>query len=76
LGAGAGRAEGKSSRDIRRCLKRVVAWQLLKLLERYDRSTVELLGISRTDRLTDIRPRNDPGTVPVEHGSPWDVSTF
>jgi transposase len=40
------RAEGKSSRDIRRCLKRVVARQLFKLLERYDHSAVELLGIS------------------------------
>jgi transposase len=40
------RAEGKSARDVRRCLKRVVARQLFKLLERYDHSTVELLGIS------------------------------
>jgi transposase len=37
------RREGKSVRDIRRCLKRAVARQLFKLLERYDRSTVELL---------------------------------
>jgi transposase len=41
--AGRRRTEGKSFRDIRRCLKRVVARQLFKLLERYDRSTVELL---------------------------------
>ena len=40
------RAEGKSVREIRRCLKRVVARQLFKLLERYDYSTVELLRIS------------------------------
>lgn len=40
------RAEGKSVREIRRCLKRVVARQLFKLLERYDRSTVELLQVS------------------------------
>jgi transposase len=40
------RAEGKSVREIRRCLKRVVARQLFKLLERYDCSTVELLRIS------------------------------
>lgn len=40
------RAEGKSIRDIRRCLKRAVARQLFKLLERYDRSTVELLQVS------------------------------
>jgi transposase len=40
------RAEGKSSRDTRRCLKRAVARQLFKLLERYDRSTVELLRLA------------------------------
>jgi transposase len=35
------RAEGKSIRDIRRCLKRAVARQLFKLLERSDHSRVE-----------------------------------
>jgi hypothetical protein len=35
-------AEGKSSRDTRRCLKRAAARQLFKLLERHDRSTVQL----------------------------------
>jgi len=40
------RGEGKSVRDIRRCLKRVVARQLFKLLERYGRSAVELVGLS------------------------------
>jgi transposase len=40
------RAEGKSVRDIRRCLKRAIARQLFKLLERCDRSTVELLRIA------------------------------
>jgi transposase len=35
------RAEGKSARDIRRCLKRAIARQLLEQLERFDRSTVE-----------------------------------
>jgi transcriptional regulator NrdR family protein len=39
-------AEGKSVRDVRRCLKRVVARQLFKLLERYDRSAVELANLS------------------------------
>jgi hypothetical protein len=39
------RGEGKSVRDIRRCLKRAVARQLFKLLERCHRSTVELLRI-------------------------------
>jgi transposase len=39
-------AEGKSIREIRRCLKRAVARQLFKLLERYDRSVVELADLS------------------------------
>jgi transposase len=44
------RAEGKSVREIRRCLKRTVARQLFKLLERHDRPAVEVI---RTER-----PRN------------------
>jgi transposase len=40
------RAEGKSVRDVRRCLKRAIARQLFKLLERYDRSGVELASLS------------------------------
>jgi uncharacterized membrane protein len=36
------RAEGKSPKEALRCLKRVVARQLLKLLERCDRAAVEL----------------------------------
>jgi transposase len=36
-------AEGKSARDIRRCLKRAVARQLFKLLERHDLSAVDVL---------------------------------
>jgi transposase len=40
------RGEGKSVRDIRRCLKRAVARQLFKLLERCDRSTVELIRVA------------------------------
>jgi transposase len=35
-------AEGKNPREIKRCLKRIVARQLYKLLERYDRPTVEI----------------------------------
>jgi transposase len=34
---------GKSTRDVKRCLKRAVARQLFKLLERYDRPGVEVL---------------------------------
>ena len=36
-------AEGKSPRDIKRCLKRIVARQLFRLLERYDQPGVEIL---------------------------------
>jgi transposase len=36
-------SEGKSSRDIRRCLKRAVARQLFKLLERHDQPGVHAL---------------------------------
>jgi transposase len=39
------RSEGKSARDVRRCLKRAVARQLFKLLERLDRPGVELASI-------------------------------
>jgi transposase len=39
------RAEGKSIRDIRRCLKRAVARQFFKLLERHDRPTVEVVKV-------------------------------
>ena len=37
------RAEGKTNRGIRRCLKRAVARQLFKLLERYGHMAVEVL---------------------------------
>ena len=36
-------AEGKSRRDAKRCLKRVIARQLFRLLERYDQPGVEIL---------------------------------
>jgi transposase len=36
------RSEGKSARDIRRCLKRAIARQLFKLLERYGGGPAEL----------------------------------
>jgi transposase len=39
------RAEGKSVRDVRRCLKRAVARQLFKLLERYGDAAVEVAGV-------------------------------
>jgi transposase len=37
------RGEGKSVRDIRRCLKRAVARQLFRLLERHDQAAVEVI---------------------------------
>ena len=39
------RAEGKSIREIRRCLKRAVARQLFKLLERCGSAAVEVAGV-------------------------------
>jgi transposase len=36
-------AEGKSRRDAKRCLRRIIARQLFRLLERYDRPGVEVL---------------------------------
>jgi transposase len=36
-------AEGKTRRDAKRCLRRVIARQLFRLLERYDRPGVEIL---------------------------------
>jgi len=36
-------AEGKSLRDIKRCLKRTIARHLFRLLERYDQPGVEIL---------------------------------
>jgi transposase len=36
-------AEGKSRRDAKRCLRRVIARQLYRLLERYDQPGVEVL---------------------------------
>jgi transposase len=38
------RSEGKSARDIRRCLKRAIARQLFKLLERYRGGPAELVA--------------------------------
>jgi transposase len=37
------RSQGKSTREIRRCLKRAVARQLFKLLEGHDRAVVGIL---------------------------------
>jgi hypothetical protein len=37
------RAEGKSPREIHRCVKRAVARHLFKLLCRYDRPEVEIM---------------------------------
>jgi transposase len=39
------RAEGKNSREIRRCIKRAIARHLFKLLERYDRAGVEVVRV-------------------------------
>jgi transposase len=36
-------AEGKRRRDAKRCLRRIIARQLSRLLERYDQPDVEIL---------------------------------
>jgi hypothetical protein len=36
-------AEGKSRRDAKGCLRRIIARQLFRLLERYDQPGVEIL---------------------------------
>jgi transposase len=40
------RGEGKSPREIRRCVKRAIARQLFKLLQRYDRPDVEVVRVT------------------------------
>jgi transposase len=40
------RAEGKSPPEIRRCVKRAIARQLFKLLQRYDRSHMEVVQVA------------------------------
>jgi transposase len=39
------RAEGKSPREVRRCIKRAVARNLFKLLQRLDRADVEVVRV-------------------------------
>jgi hypothetical protein len=39
------RGEGRNVREVRRCLKRAVARQLFKLLERYGSADVEVAGV-------------------------------
>jgi transposase len=46
--AARGRADGKSARDIRRCLKRAVARQLFKLLERCCGDGMEVVTVPRS----------------------------
>jgi len=36
-------AKGRSPREIKRCLRRVIARQLFRLLERYDQPGVQIL---------------------------------
>jgi transposase len=40
------RAEGKSPREIRRCVKRAIARHLFKLLQRFDRPDVEVVRVA------------------------------
>ena len=36
-------AQGKNPREIRRCLKRIIARQLYNLLKHYDRPAIQIL---------------------------------
>jgi transposase len=62
------RAEGKSSREIRRCVRRAIARQLFKLLQQLDRFTPRSSGsASRRPELLHViglnrRERNRPGS--------------
>jgi transposase len=40
------RAEGKSPREIRRCVQRAIARQLFKLLQHYDRPDMEVVQVA------------------------------
>jgi transposase len=48
------RADGKSQREIRRCVKRAIARRLFKLLQRYDHSQAE--SSRSCDRVRVVRP--------------------
>jgi hypothetical protein len=50
-------AQGKSSRDIQRCLKRIIARQLFRLLERYGHPSVHVLSATCP---TDQQPHPQP----------------
>jgi transposase len=39
------RADGKSPREIRRCVKRAIARRLFKLLQRYDHPQAEVVKV-------------------------------
>jgi transposase len=55
-------AEGKSAREVRRCLKRAVARQLFKLLERHDAADAGHDGRRRPP--SDRKPVTDAVTIP------------
>jgi hypothetical protein len=57
-------AEGKSRRDAKRCLRRIIARQLYRLLERYDQPGVEILRATLTahSSLTLVLVKNRSGT--------------
>jgi hypothetical protein len=69
--AARGQAEGRSVREIRCCLKRAVARQLFKLLERYGRAAVEVAGVRwpSTGQRRAERPLD--GWVGRSHSDAW-----
>jgi hypothetical protein len=60
------RAEGKSPREIRRCVKRAIARHLFKLLQQLDRFDVEVVRVCQLAR----RRRPQPGSAVGSEGSP------
>jgi hypothetical protein len=72
-------AQGKNPREIKWCLKRIIARQLYKVLERYDRPTVEITHIPwRTSQPRDLP--NDAallrltGMLLIEQNDQWQVT--
>jgi hypothetical protein len=55
------RADGKSPREIRRCVKRAIARHLFKLLQRYDHHQAE--SSKSCDRVRVVRPVRSHGQV-------------
>ena len=63
-------AEGNSRRDAKRCLRRVIARQLFRLLERYDRPGVEILRRPESTWQSSVSRRAARAGVKIRAGCP------